>query len=496
MSTFSYSESTPAAMSLITIDNFINNAYVKPQNGIYFDTFEPSRGRPYAKIPDSAATDVELAYKAAASAFPAWSKTSAAERSNIMNKIANLLESRLDEFAEAESRDQGKPVELARTVDIPRAIHNFRFYASKIIHATEEAGELPGVGLSYTQRMPVGVAGLISPWNLPLYLLTWKIAPCIASGNTAVCKPSEFTSMTAFLLCSVFIDAGLPTGVVNMVFGTGMGAGQAIVDHPRIPLISFTGGTVTGAKIIANSAKHFKKLSLELGGKNANIVFADSNLEAALNTSVRSSFANQGEICLCGSRIFVERPVYQQFLDGLVARAKNLKVGDPRSKDTNLGALVSREHWEKVTGYIQLSLEEGGKIECGGQKPSSLQDEFKDGYFLEPTIISGLTPQCRVMREEIFGPVVTIYPFDTEEEVIQLANDSVYGLSCSVWTENIRRARRVAGAIQAGTVWVNTWMARDLRMPFGGMKQSGLGREGGDHSLNFYSEIKTICLAD
>ncbi|KAF9405379.1 hypothetical protein BGZ94_003573 [Podila epigama] len=291
-------------------------------------------------------------------------------------------------------------------------------------------------------------------------------------------------------------EAGLPAGVVNMVFGTGKDAGQAIVEHPRIPLISFTGGTVTGARISSVAAPMFKRLSLELGGKNANIVFEDCDFDLALKTSLRSSFANQGEICLCGSRIFVQRPIYEKFLAGLIQGAKALKVGDPSEKDTNLGALVSKEHWEKVMSYVQLGQEEGGKIECGGQKPTLLKDGFKNGYFLEPTIISGLTPQCRTMREEIFGPVVTIFAFDTEEEVIGYANDSEYGLSCSVWTENGRRARRVASEIEAGTVWVNTWMARDLRMPFGGMKKSGLGREGGDHSLDFYSELKTICLAD
>ncbi|KAG0025631.1 hypothetical protein BGZ81_007009 [Podila clonocystis] len=483
-------------MSPTALDNFINNEHVKPVHGHYFDTFDPARGIPHTKIPDSTKEDVDLAFAAASKAFKTWSKTSRIERARVMNKIADLIESRLDEFARAESKDQGKPVELARTVDIPRAAHNFRFFAGRILHSVDEAADLAGVGFSYSQRMPIGVAGLISPWNLPLYLLTWKIAPCIACGNTAICKPSEFTSLTAYMLCSVLQEAGLPAGVVNMVFGTGMGAGQAIVEHPRIPLISFTGGTVTGAKISSVAAPMFKRLSLELGGKNANIVFADCDFELALKTSIRSSFANQGEICLCGSRIFVERPIYEKFLAGLVQGAKGLKVGDPSQKDTNLGALVSKEHWAKVMSYVQLGQEEGGKIECGGQKPTSLQGEFQNGYFLEPTIISGLTPSCRTMREEIFGPVVTIFPFDTEEQVIGYANDSEYGLSCSLWTENGRRARRVASEIEAGTVWVNTWMARDLRMPFGGMKKSGVGREGGNHSLDFYSELKTICLAD
>ncbi|KAG0351922.1 hypothetical protein BGZ54_003049, partial [Gamsiella multidivaricata] len=376
-------------MTLVTINNFVNNEYVPPTQGKYFDTFDPARGVPHGKVPDSSKEDVELAYKAASAAFPSWSKTSRPDRAKVLYKIADLIEARLEEFALAESTDQGKPVELAKTVDIPRAAYNFRFFAGRILHSVDEAADLVNIGFSYSQRMPIGVAGLISPWNLPLYLLTWKIAPCIACGNTAVCKPSEFTSLTAFMLCSVLKEAGLPAGVVNMVFGTGMGAGQAIVEHPRIPVISFTGGTVTGAKIIANSAKLFKKLSLELGGKNANIIFADCDFDLALKTSLRSSFSNQGEICLCGSRLYIERPIYEKFVSALVRGAKALKIGDPRQKETNLGALVSKEHWEKVMSYIDLGQKEGGKIECGGQKPALLPNEFKDGYFLEPTIISG-----------------------------------------------------------------------------------------------------------
>ncbi|KAF9900603.1 hypothetical protein BX616_002550 [Lobosporangium transversale] len=481
-------------MTILTIDNFINNEYVKPSRGLYLDSLEPARAITFAKVPDSTKEDLELAYKAAAAAFPAWSKTTKEHRAKIMYKIADLIESRLDEFAQAESKDQGKPVEVAKTMDMPRVLANFRFFAGSILHSREHATEALGA-LSYTQRVPIGVAALISPWNLPLYLLTWKIAPCIAWGNTAICKPSEFTSYTAHLLTSVLKEAGLPAGVVNIVYGTGMGVGQAMVEHPRIPIVSFTGGTVTGAKIMAATAPHFKKVSLELGGKNANIVFADCDFEKALKTSVLSGFANQGEICLCGSRVFVEKPIYEKFVQRYVEAAKALKVGDPSLKDTNLGALISKEHWEKVMSYIKLGVEEGGKIECGGQKPASLAEEFQNGYFMEPTVITGLTPSCRTMRDEIFGPVVTICPFETEEEVIQYANDSDYGLSCTIWTENGRRARRVASEIQAGTIWVNTWLARDLKMPFGGFKKSGVGREGGEYSCDFYTELKTICLA-
>ncbi|KAI9591006.1 aldehyde dehydrogenase domain-containing protein [Syncephalis fuscata] len=480
------------------IANYINGQEVPPLDGEYIDSFEPATGLPYLQVPNSSEADVELAVKAASAAFPAWSRTSPIERARLLDRLADLLEANLDKFVAAESRDQGKPESLARLVDIPRSVRNFRYFADECRSSwsQDEARRLPPANgnpglLSYTQRWPIGVAALISPWNLPLYLLTWKIAPCIASGCTCVCKPSEITSMTASMLCSLIKEAGIPDGVVNMVFGTGPKAGNALVTHPRVPLVSFTGSTVTGQHITRESASFCKKLSLELGGKNANIIFDDCDFESALSTTVRSSFSNQGEICLCGSRI------YDRFLTGLIERAKALTVGDPVEASSQLGALVSKEHMDKVLYYIQLAREEGGIIHCGGERSNIDVCEAQMVGLCSPRLLqSDVSPKGRVMQEEIFGPVVTVTPFDTEDEAIELANDNAYGLSASLWTENGRRQRRVAESLQVGTVWVNTWMARDLHLPFGGSKQSGIGREGGKYSLEFYTEIKAISLAD
>ncbi|KAK9766602.1 hypothetical protein K7432_004202 [Basidiobolus ranarum] len=480
---------------IVVVKNYVNGEFIEPLNKEYIDTYDPSQGSVYAKLPDSDTEDINNAVQAAHKAFETWSKTSATERSAYLYRIAEILEKRIPEFAKAESRDQGKTVKFAKTVDIPRSVLNFRYFAGHILHSQESATFLEDVAVNYTQRVPIGVAGLISPWNLPLYLLTWKIAPCLAAGNTCVCKPSEFTSFTANLLCSVFQEAGLPKGVVNMVYGTGPKAGNALVIHPKVPLISFTGGTVTGAKIAGGAAPLFKKLSLELGGKNANIIFDDCNLEECVTTSIRSSFSNQGEICLCGSRIFVQETIYEKFLEKFVCKAKELTVGNPTEENTDVGALISKEHLAKVSGYVDLAKQEGGTILCGGDKPS-LSSQHENGYFYLPTIITGVSPDSRVMQEEIFGPVVTVFPFKTEEEAIELANNSQYGLSASVWSENGRRGRRIASQLNVGTVWLNCWLVRDLRMPFGGMKASGVGREGADHSMDFFTELKTICMAN
>ncbi|KAJ3415031.1 Aldehyde dehydrogenase 8 member A1 [Chytridiales sp. JEL 0842] len=445
-------------------------------------------------VPDSTSPDVDAAVESATKAFPGWSQTTRAERSRLMMKVADLLEARLEEFAIAESRDQGKPISLARTVDIPRAVHNFRFFASYILHMGEKKTDLDGVAINYVQRVPVGVAGLISPWNLPLYLATWKIAPAMASGCTCVLKPSEFTSVTVWMLCSLLNEAGVPPGVVNMVFGTGPNAGSALVSHPKVPLISFTGGTATGEIIYRNCAPLFKKISLELGGKNANIVFADADFDKAVATSIRSSFANQGEICLCGSRIFVEESIHDKFVAALSAKANALVVGDPADPKTNLGALVNKQHLEKVMYYVNLAREEGGTITAGGELVKNVRGG-ENGFFMRPTIITGLKPNGRVLQEEIFGPVVTVVPFKTEEEVIGYANGVKYGLAACVWTENLKRAQRVSHQIHVGTVWVNCWMVRDLNMPFGGFKASGLGREGAPYSFDFFCEEKTICFS-
>jgi len=475
------------------LTNYIDGSYVPPVDNTWIDSYNPATGRVAHQVADSGPSDISAAVAAARAAFPRWAKTPVAARSKLLNRIADLLDERLDAFAQAESSDQGKPVSLARNVDIPRAASNFRFFAGAVLHHEDASTLMDGGALNYTHRKPVGVAGLISPWNLPLYLLTWKIAPALATGNTVVAKPSEMTSLTAYMLGQVLTDAGLPDGVCNLVLGTGPKAGAALVNHPEVPLISFTGGTQTAVSIARDAAPHFKKLSLELGGKNANIIFADADLETCLDTTIRSSFLNQGEICLCGSRIFVERGLYDTFLEQFLERTRALVVGDPSQPDSNQGALVSAQHRDKVESYIQLAGKEGGRVVVGGDRPS-LGKPFDKGYFLNPTVITGLDPSSRVMTEEIFGPVVTVTPFDTEAQVIEYANRPRYGLAATIWTSNLGRGHRVAQAVDAGIIWVNNWMMRDLRTPFGGMKASGIGREGGTHSIDFYTETQNICI--
>ena len=477
------------------IRNFIDGRFVEPIGRKYLDNIEPATGKPYSHVADSDAHDVDLAVAAAEKAFHDWSNKPAAERSKFLLLIAELIERDLEKFARAESIDTGKPISLARTLDIPRSIANFRFFATAILHTESEAHITDNVAFNYTLRQPRGIAGLISPWNLPLYLLSWKIAPAIAVGNTAIAKPSELTPVTAFLLCEVCQQAGLPAGVLNVVHGTGPNVGAAITAHPKISTISFTGGTVTGKKVAQACAPLFKKVSLELGGKNPNIIFADADLDAAITGSVRSSFANQGQVCLCGSRVFVEKPIYKQFVERFIDKASQLKQGDPLDEQTEQGAIVNKTQLEKVKFYVDLAQKEGGKIALGGSSPQAPNERCREGYFFQPTIITGLSVSCRTNREEIFGPVVTITPFDSEEEVINHANDVEYGLSSSIWTQNLSRAHRVAERIHTGTVWVNCWLVRDLRVPFGGMKQSGVGREGGEDALRFFTEPKNVCIA-
>lgn len=477
------------------IDNYIDGQVVAPRAGKYLDNIEPATGKPYSLVADSDSSDVEAAVAAAEKAFPSWSHTPAAERSRILLRIADLIERDLEKFARAESIDTGKPLSLARSLDIPRAASNFRFFATAILHTENEAHVTDGLAFNYTLRQPRGITGLISPWNLPLYLLSWKIAPAIACGNTAVAKPSELTPMTAFLLGDAAREAGLPDGVLNIVQGTGPNVGAPITAHPKINTISFTGGTVTGKKVAEAGAPLFKKISLELGGKNPNIIFADADLDAALNGSIRSSFANQGQVCLCGSRVFVERPIYDEFARRFIEKSAQLRVGDPLEPSTDQGAIVSKTQLEKVKFYVDLAQQEGGKVAAGGSAPNEINDRCRDGYFFHPTVITDLPVSCRTNREEIFGPVVSITPFDSEEEVIAHANDCDYGLASSVWTQNLSRAHRVAEQIHTGTVWVNCWLLRDLRVPFGGMKQSGVGREGGNEALHFFTEPKNVCIA-
>lgn len=475
------------------IQNYIKGELVEPQSGNYFENINPAEGKPYSLVPDSDAADVQRAVQAAQEAFDAWATMPVEKRSAILMRLADLIDRDLDKLALAESTDQGKPVKLAQTVDIPRASLNMRFFATGAIHFASEAHITSQEAVNYTLRTPVGVAGCISPWNLPLYLFTWKIAPALAAGCTVVAKPSELTPMTAFLFSQLCIEAGLPKGVLNIVHGLGPKAGQAIVEHPGIPAISFTGGTVTGKKIAATAAPMFKKLSLELGGKNPNIVFADCNFEKAVRTSVQAAFSNQGEICLCGSRIFVERSVYDRFVTEFVKLTRELVVGDPLEEKTRVGALVSEAHLKKVLAYIALAQEEGGKIVTGGKRVN-LSGRCSSGYFVEPTVITGLNEKCRTNQEEIFGPVVTVMPFDTEDEVIDYANSTPYGLSATLWTENLTRAHRVAARVKSGIIWINCWLLRDLRTPFGGMKQSGVGREGGWEALRFFTEARNVCV--
>lgn len=473
--------------------NYIDGKLVAPISGKYIDNINPAEGKVYSLIPDSDSADIDNAARSALTAYKEWSSYSINKRAEMMNRIADLIDRDADLLAKAESVDNGKPVSLASKVDIPRASANMRFYASAIQQFASESHQPDDRFLNYTTRKSVGVAGCISPWNLPLYLFTWKIAPALAAGNTVVAKPSEITPMTAFLLSKLCIEAGLPKGVLNIVHGYGHKVGQAITEHPDIPIITFTGGTKTGKQIAATAAPMFKKLSLELGGKNPNIIFADCDFDKALATSVQSSFANQGQICLCGSRIFVERPIYDRFLKSFINKVKALKVGDPNDASTNLGAVVSETHMTNVLKYIDLALEEGGKVEAGGLRVN-LEGRCENGFFIEPTVISGLPYNCRTNQEEIFGPVVTIMPFDEEEEVITYANSTAYGLSATIWTENLKRSHHVAQRIKSGIIWVNCWLVRDLRTPFGGMKQSGVGREGGLEALRFFTEPKNICI--
>jgi len=475
------------------IQNYINGALTEPFNGTYLDNVNPAEGKVYSLIPDSGNRDVNHAVEAARRAFAKWSATPAEQRSAIMIKIADLIDRDLDKLALAESTDQGKPVKLAKTVDIPRASANLRFYATAILHTASDAHFTDQQAINYTQYQPIGVVGCISPWNLPLYLFTWKIAPALAAGCTVVAKPSEVTPMTAYMFSKLCIEAGLPEGVLNIIHGLGSKAGQAIIEHPEVSAISFTGGTATGKKIAATAAPMFKKLSLELGGKNPNIIFADCDFENAISTTIHSSFANQGEICLCGSRIFVERPLYEKFLAEFTTRVKALVVGDPLDDKTKVGAMVSEAHMNKVLSYIDLAKKEGGKIVTGGTQVKGT-GRCANGYFIAPTIITGLEHLCRTNQEEIFGPVVTIMPFDTEEEVLEYANSTTYGLAATIWTENLKRAHRVAAHVKSGIIWVNCWLFRDLRTPFGGMKQSGVGREGGFEALKFFTEEKNVCI--
>lgn len=476
------------------IKNLINGELLAPLKGEYLDNYSPVTGEVYSQVPNSSKEDVDLAARAANQAFATWSTMPVEERVNHIFRLADLIEKNADALARDECFDQGKPVWLARSVDMVRASSNLKFFGHAVMNQKSVAFTDTNNVVEYIQRSPIGACALISPWNLPLYILTWKIAPCIATGNTAIAKPSELTPMTAYRFSELVVESGIPAGVINIVHGLGTTTGQALIEHPKVPLISFTGGTKTGGHIAQSVAHQFKKTSLELGGKNPNIIFADCDFEKAVTTSLRSSFLNQGEICLCGSRIFVERSIYNKFLERFVAEADKIKVGDPRKDDTFMGALVSKAHLDKVLSYVALAKAEGGQVLTSTQSPV-VDAAVQKGYYMRPTVITGLAPDCRVQQEEIFGPVVTVTPFDTEEEVLAMANGVQYGLSATLWTSDNSRVHRLAPKIQAGTVWVNSWMYRNLRAPLGGMKHSGIGREGGDYSLNFFTETQNISVA-
>lgn len=470
--------------------NFIGGALCEPAAGTYIDNVDPALGRVYGRIADSDADDLDRAVAAARAAFPAWRDAAPAVRAAALRKLAALIEARLEEFAQAESIDNGKPVSLCRAMDIPRAIANLRAYADA---AETFGGEASAndVSESAILRQPIGVVAVISPWNLPLLLFTWKLAPALAAGNCVIAKPSEITPMTAYMLSTLANEAGFPPGVLNVVHGRGAKIGAAITAHPGIPAISFTGGTKTGIEIYSGAARHLKKVSLELGGKNPTIVFADADFDKAVEGAKTAAFANQGQICLCGSRLFVQEEIYERFKAALVEKVNAIALGDPLDAATQHGATVSRDHMEKVLGYIQLAQEEGGRILTGGKR-RMVDGRCAEGYFIEPTIIDGLPQSCRTNSEEIFGPVVSIIPFRTEEEALAMANATEYGLAASVWTTDEVKARRMAEKIESGIVWINCWNVRDLATPFGGVKKSGVGREGKIDSMMFFTQPKTI----
>lgn len=473
--------------------NFIDGRYQAPVNKNYIDNIEPATGQVYGQIPNSDQADVELAVQAAEKAFPAWQAMPLEQRADILYAIAQGIEERLDELALAESIDNGKPLSLARSVDIPRAASNFKFFAHACSQFASESHAMTETATNYTLRQAIGVVACISPWNLPLYLFTWKIAPALAAGNCVIAKPSEVTPKTAELLGEICRQAGLPKGVLNILHGTGASVGSAICDHPKVKAISFTGGTATGAAIASQAAPSFKKLSLELGGKNPALIFADCDFEETVEQVFRASFSNQGQICLCASRIYIESSIYEKFKQALVHKAKQLSPNDPLENDTEMGALVSKAHLEKVLGYIELAKQEGGTVLAGGEQVM-LSGRCQGGYFLQPTVIEGLDNQAQCNQQEIFGPVITLQSFDSDEQALSMANQSQYGLAATIWTSNLARTHRLAEQLNTGIVWVNCWLLRDLRTPFGGMNHSGVGREGGMEAMRFFTESKNVCI--
>lgn len=477
---------------MILLKNYINGELVDPINGNYISIYNPAKGLAYGKVPNSDQKDLDLAVKSAQEAFPEWKNVNSEDRFKVLNRIAELIDSNNEKLAQAESLDQGKNIKTARA-EIKRAAQNFRFFATACLHFASESHANENDSINYTLRQAIGVVGCISPWNLPLYLFSWKIAPALAAGNCVIAKPSEVTPYTAYLLSELCMEAGLPPGVLNILHGDGPSTGKVIVEHPKIKAISFTGSTRAGKEIATIASPMFKKISLELGGKNPNVVFEDCDFELAVKTSVQAAFQNQGEICLCGSRVYIQRSIYEKFKLAFVERASKLKVGIPSDESSQLGAIVSELHYNKVLSCIETAKMEGGHILLGGA-PIQMEGEFNQGWYIPPTIIEGLGNSCKTNQEEIFGPVVTLQAFDTEEEALNLANDCGYGLASTVFTKDLSKAHRFASGIQAGIVWVNCWLHRDLRTPFGGVKNSGIGREGGWDAMRFFTEPKNVCI--
>jgi len=475
------------------IQNYINGGLVKPIAGNYLDNYEPATGKVYSLIPESDEKDLELAISAAESAQIEWANMPNEQRSILLMKLADAIEAASEELAKAEAIDNGKPISFARNVDCYRSAANIRFFANAATQFSSDCHDMGHVGVNYTLRQPVGIVACISPWNLPLYLFTWKIAPALATGNCVIAKPSEITPMTAYIFSRLCIEVGIPKGVINILHGSGPSIGAPLVDHAKVKAVSFTGGSATGRAIAASIAPKLKKFSLELGGKNPTLVFDDCNFDTTVKEVVRASFSNQGQICLCTSRIYVQQSIYEKFKTAFIEQVKQIKIGDPLDESTQHGALVSKGHFEKVCNYIELAKQEGGQIITGG-KQVKMSGRCEDGYFLEPTVVEGLTDSCRVNQEEVFGPLCSIQPFEDEKDALAKANGTEYGLAVSVWSQDVSRCHRLSSQLDFGIVWINTWLLRDLRTPFGGMKSSGMGREGGFEAMRFFTEPKNVCI--